>query len=196
MTIAEYVETYLFAQYQEWERVLRQQVAVAAGIQTGAFGKPQLTMDDLFHGRITPMTEGHEGLKLLNNFPYDTPMLPEKSVIDLLNFSKRRHDGIWDEARGHAALNENDRLLSRVAQDDYLWVKWQHAITQSGVIPSVDIVRQWAENQVNKRLLTPPGYFIDKCRRKGLDPQTEWVRSLGPSYKTIQDQLFSGMIQA
>jgi len=197
LTYKEYIEGYLFAQYREWESILKQQVAVAAGIQTGAFGKPRLTMEDLFFGTQSDTTTfEYQGLRLLENFPYDTPMLPHKSVVDLLNYSKKKKTNLWDDVRGKAALNEGDRLLSRVAQDDYLWKKWTYALETSSARPSVDIVRQWAENEANSRLLHPPGYYIDMCVRKGKDPQKEWTRALGPSGQAIQEQLFSGMLHA
>lgn len=196
LTFAEYVEGFLFNNYEQWTIAMRQQYAVSAGIGTALFGKPGVSLETLFGLSDSYGGQDSEkkaaGLIPLHHFPYDITPLPRESVLKLMEFSRERKLDLWNDERGKAAINTDDRLLSRVAQDDYLWKKWQYAMSSGR--PSQETVYRWAENALHEKMLSPSGYFIDKCLRDGKDPQTEWDRLLGPSRGVIQESLFSGML--
>ena len=196
LTFCEYVEGYMFDSYEKWSSVIRQQYATSAAISSSLFGKPRLTLNTLFGKDPTlPGIEKTFGLVPLQDFPNDIEPLPKESVLKLMEFSKERKLDLWNEHRGKAAINEEDRLLSRAAQDDYLWGKWMYAMSTSGR-PSQESVLQWAQNAVNEQTLNAPAYFIDVCKRKGIDPNSEWNKQLGESRLHIQNQLFEGMLNA
>lgn len=188
-------------QYVQITALLPQQHVVRAGIQTGLFGRPPLTLEDFVSGGKSSTQPQGEPRRPLENFPYDFTLLDERSIRAAQKAGQKiqqhGHENPWPPERVQAALSDNI-VAARAAQDIELWGRYWAYIQQGAEIP-VAVLKKWATEIFYMRALVPTGIFKDQITRlnlhreaEGLPPldvEQEWYAKLNRQQPGIVTQM-------